>query len=178
MRRKLFAILVLSFVSFGLFAQVVKENKFEVGAGYAPIRWGDRSGGWNKLYDINAFFEWRHSGGHFEYGARLDYKIGPHSMDGLSHCIGALAVADFNILPGKAVNPYIGVYAGPAVGLSNTGEYFYGTDFIVNVGARLGVELFNHLRISGSFDLLPIDVIHPPLASQYMTAFINVGWVF
>jgi hypothetical protein len=42
-------------------------------------------------------------------------------------------------LPGKAVNPYIGVYAGPAVGLSNTGEYFYGTDFIVNVGARLGV---------------------------------------
>ena len=175
------------------------QNRFEIGVGYAPLFLMSVDDGvqFNSKYD--AYFEWRLDlGKHFDVGAKLDYKVCPVSAfdmvatgySGVLHCASLLTIADFSCLPGKAVNPFIGIGAGPALTLTHwtsretrTGEplpsdYYEHLGplkaipgFALIVSPRIGVELFNHLRLSTSVDASFNNLIRWPVC-------INVGWVF
>ena len=135
-------------------------------------------------------------GRNLDVGAKIDYKVCPESsfdgyatsFKGILHCASILALADFNFSSGKTVNPFIGIGAGPVLAVSHwtskernphvpviPGEYDFPlgsyTRFAFVVSPRIGVELFQHLRLSLSVDgSLSADVRMPVCLS--------VGWAF
>ncbi|MCR5325558.1 MAG: hypothetical protein K6E37_02275 [Bacteroidales bacterium] len=175
------------------------QNRFEAGIGYAPFFLEYVDDGIQFKGKFDAYLEWRYViGKHFDAGAKLDYKACPISvydfMDGLlttgnQHCVSLLANADFNFLPGKKVNPYIGIGMGPALIVNNwttreqvTPErpgFDYSvippvqayTKFALVVSPRFGVELFSHLRLSVSTDASFNSDIRWPVC-------LNIGWTF
>ena len=175
-------------------------HKFEVGAGFAPFLLASVDDGQTVPYKYDAYLEWRYefdtnsAGRSFDVGAKLDYKafptkaynMGTTIYSGTQHDIALLAIADFNFNPGGKVNPFIGLGLGPGVlindwknskGLNPESESH---DPAFKLGAysnlvfiacpRIGVELFQHLRLAASVDGSLSDTRWPLCFS--------VGWTF
>jgi len=180
MKTKVLAVCLLLIIAPNAFAQTA--NRFEAGVGYAPFYLAVSDGSFNKKFDVAAYFEWRRAAlNHFDYGAKLNYTVGPavSGAKGAAHYFGALAVADFNAFPGKIVNPYIGVSLGPAAGLSADASRGRNTfSFLLSVSPRIGIELFNHLRISASMDVIAYNPFRAGLEAAFMPLCFNVGWTF
>lgn len=180
MKTNFIAVCLLLIIAPNAFAQTA--NRFEAGVGYAPFYLAVSEDYFNKKFDIAAYFEWRHvASNHFDYGAKLNYTIGPaqEGLKGTAHYLGALAVADFNAFPGKTVNPYIGIALGPAAGLSADVSRGRNTfSFLLSVSPRIGFELFNHLRVSASMDIVAYNPFRAGLVAAYMPMCFNVGWTF
>ena len=175
--KRLFLVIVVTLVSLGtVFAQEKRANRWEVGVGYA-FQLGGSDGGVNMINNqsIPAYLEWRHlAGEHWDIGARLDTDYGLAKQDkykGLVVFAGLLGVVDFNFLPGKKVNPFIGFCAGPGLGSINVG-YSY-VQFLFNAGPRVGLEIVDHVRISAGF-----EVSLPRFDPLFMPAYLTLGWTF
>lgn len=194
MRKLFLAALVVLVSTVSLYGQN-RGHKFEVGAGFAPFFLSSVDDGIQFPFKIDAYAEWRYDfGKHVDLGAKLDYKICPArvydfmsgvSYDGTQHYGALLALADYNFLPGNKVNPFIGIGLGPAMIIDNEkrsqiayereGQYVaplgtYPPDFMFVATPRIGIELFNHLRLSTSVDMSLEDTSWPVC--------LNVGWVF
>ena len=155
-------------------------NKFEVGVGCAPFitHYMTRDGGANVPFEIATFFEWRRNlGKHFDYGARIHYKIGPYSQslptrmyNGLENNLTLTANADFWLVRGL----FLGIEVGPSFDLM-TSDSGYGpyTSLAFGAGPRIGIE-FTHLRIYlDSFVSVFGSTVYgvEPIC-------LNVGWTF
>ena len=128
-------------------------------------------------------------------GAKLDYKTFPTSVYdmgsvsyyGTQHGVTLLALADLNLNPGGIINPYFGLGLGPGLLMNHWKQSKIDypiknpdyplmdtpsveSEFIVVASPRIGLELFNHLRVSASVDLSLSDTRWPVC--------FNVGWVF
>ena len=187
--KKLLFIAAIALISTNLSAQNKGVNHFEVGAGYAPFYLSHGDDALNKKFEVLTYFEWRHEAGkHFDYGARLDYKIGESTgmskvnksgdgayknYQGVTHFIGALAVAEYRILPDRKVNPYIGIGAGPALEVNVLKESDPRTEFLVTTSPWIGLELFQHIRISAGLNF-PVTNLH----GEYMPVWFCLGWTF
>ena len=181
---KTIVIAVLSILAILPAGKALAQNKLEVGMNYAPrenLAAADDIP--NMLYKFGAYGEYRWLlGKHFDVAARLDAKAGPIGYYekwnkktryyGFSISGDVLAVADFNLFPGKAVNPYIGLGLGPGFGMHNdTLDHLFAGRFYIYTDLRVGLELFRHLRIS-------VDYSVPLLSEMFTTLNANVGWVF
>lgn len=175
-------------------------HKFEAGLGFAPFLLASVDDGQTVPYKYDAYLEWRYefdtnnAGRSFDVGAKLDYKafptkaynMGTTIYSGTQHDIALLAIADFNFNPGGKVNPFIGLGLGPGVLINNwkgskslyseseshdpafkLGAY---SNFVFIACPRIGVELFQHLRLSASVDGSLSDTRWPLCFS--------VGWTF
>ena len=180
MKTKVLLLFALLFTT-SLFAQESSRNKFEVGIGCAPFisSYIIKEDCPNSDIMFAAYMEYRRElGRHFDIGIRSAYKNGPYntpeySSNGYASSINLFAVTDFNILPDKAVNPFLGIVAGPTFSL-NAYDISDKPSFIWGVGAgpRIGVRIKNHLTIStdtyicvfGNSDIYPL--------------FLNIGWTF
>lgn len=179
MRQKLFFLLVIILLPLTVSAQ----NQFELGVNYSPKNnYTTADGTSNMLYKFGAYGEYRWIlGKHFDAGARLDCKVGPIAPTyltdkALSISGGLLAVTDFNILPGKNVNPFIGLGLGPGFGMHNdTLDHLWSGMFIIYTQARLGIELFRHLRLSVDYSLPYSGGSFP---EKFTTLDANIGRVF
>ena len=132
------------------------------------------------LYRVGVYGEYRWSiGRHFDAGARLDAQGGrmvisdSYNPDPWTISTDILAVADFNLFPGKTVNPYLGIGVGPGFGMhNNTLDHLWAGSFLAMADARLGLELFQHLRVA-------VDVKTPVIGDQRFTYLcLNIGWAF
>ncbi|MBR5905768.1 MAG: hypothetical protein IKZ51_04860 [Bacteroidales bacterium] len=164
-------------------ASLSAQNKFEIGVNYSPRQnLMSVDDGPNMLYKFGAYGEYRWDlSKHFVAGARLDAKVGPLSPylindDAIAISGDLLAVIDFNLFPGKTVNPYIGFGLGPGFGMdNNTFDHLFGGTFLVYADARLGIELFRHLRLSVDYSLPYWRGSFPAI---FTTLNANIGWVF
>lgn len=182
MRKFLFAALVVLISTVSLYGQN-SGRKVEVGINYSPkenFALADDIP--NMLYKFGAYGEYRWIlGKHFEAGARLDAKVGPigpsdFTDNALAISGDLLAVADFNLFPGKTVNPYIGFGLGPGFGMHNeTLDHLWGGQFLIYADARVGIELFCHLRLSVDYSLPYWGGSFPEM---FTTLNANIGWVF
>lgn len=181
MRRFNIAALIIIVSTVSLYGQG-NGLKVEVGINYSPkenfVLADDIP---NMLYKFGAYGECRWTlGKHFDAGARLDCKLGPigpadFNDKALAVSGDLLAVADFNLFPGKTVNPFIGLGLGPGFGMHNeTLDNLWTGQFLVYADARIGVELFRHLRISVNYSL-PAWWSYGEI---YTTLNANIGWVF
>lgn len=178
MRQKLFFLTIVTLLSLTVSAQ----NKFELGVNYSPTNFAVSDGGPDMLYKFGAYGEYRWIlGNHFDAGARLDGKLGPvgptYMNDNALAISGVLlAVADLNLFPGKTVNPFIGIGLGPGFGMHNdTMDHLWGGNFIIYAQARLGLELFRHLRLSVDYSL---PYSRGSFPEMFTTLDANIGWVF
>ena len=182
MRKLFIAALVVLVSTVSLYGQN-SGPKVEVGVNYSPkenFALADDIP--NMRYKFGAYGECRWSlGKHFETGARLDAKVGPieHFLindNALAISGGLLAVADFNLFPGKTVNPFIGFGLGPGFGMhNNTLDHLWGGQFLIYADARLGIELFRHLRLSVDYSL---PYSRGGFPEMFTTLNANIGWVF
>lgn len=181
MSHKLLVSILVILISATLSAQ--NKNKVELGINYSPKEnFTMATDSPNMLYKFGAYGEYRWIlGKHFDVGARLDAKVGPigpsnFTDNALSVSGDLLAVADFNLFPGKTVNPYIGIGLGPGFGMHNdTLDHLWGGQFLIYADARLGIELFRHLRISVDYSLPYWGGRFPEI---FTTLNANIGWVF
>lgn len=179
MKQKLLITTILVLLSVSISAQ----NKLELGVNYSPKEnFTLAEGVPNMLYKFGAYGEYRWIlGNHFDAGARLDCKIGPIGPtyltdNALSISGDLLAVADFNLFPGKTVNPFIGLGLGPGFGMDNeTLDHLWGGSFIIYAQARLGLELFRHLRLSVDYSM---PYSRGRIPELFTTLDANIGWVF
>ncbi len=196
--KKIVSFIIIAFVSaFNLFGQN-GSDRFDVGLGFAPFFLTSKDEALETPYKYDAYFEWRHDfGKRVDVGARIDYKGSPARcynsetftrFYGSQHAVAVQALADFNCLPGKSINPYIGIGLGPALIVHNwtsketaivsdttklglegpLGAFPSFTWWVVS--PRAGVELFNHLRLSSSVDV--------SLSELLWAVCFNVGWTF
>lgn len=169
-------VILFALISLGsVCAQEKNPNRWEVGVGYAlQFGYTDDDVNMTRAQSIPAYFEWRRDlGRHWDFGARLDTNsglAGDGYYKGAVIYAGLLAVTDFNFLPGRAVNPFIGLGAGPGIGSINVG-YSY-VKFMFSVNPRFGVEIVDHLRISAG---LNISSNFQPL---FMPVYLTLGWTF
>ena len=194
--KKFFIVIVIVLASSFCLLGQDGGHKFEVGGGYAPIfLFSAAEGGNIDPYKIDGYFEWRYDfGGHWDIGAKIDYKYFPLKgydfdlyYEGVQHYGAVLALADFNILPGKAVNPFVGIGLGPGLNVNYyksfeaKGTYapvttpepgWYPPQVYLVIVPRIGVELFHHLRLSASIDA---DVV---MYNTRWPVCFNVGWTF
>ena len=168
-----------------LSAQEIKPNVFEAGVGYVPFQLVTSDGGTHYKSIFNGYFEWRHSAGkHFDFGARLDYKGSParyaatardpiEQVKGFSNFIGIWGVTDFNLFPGKTVNPFIGVCLGPEFELSVWDSVPNYTNLYLCCTPRFGLELFGRLRLSAGVDFCVLGY-----AELLWPMCFSIGWEF
>ena len=181
MRRSFLAALIILVSTVSNYGQT-GGHKGEVGINYSPEEnYALAEDIPNMLYKFGAYGEYRWIlGKHFEAGARLDAKVGPigpsdFTDNALAISGDLLAVADFNLFPGKAVNPFIGLGLGPGFGMHNdTLDHLWGGQFLIYANARVGIELFRHLRLSVDYSL-PAWWSYGEI---YTTLNANIGWVF
>ena len=170
-----------------------KSNKYEIGIGYAPYFLAHVDDGILIPYKSNAYAEWRHGlSNHIDAGARLDYKTFPSSsydfvshvsFEGRQHDVAVLAFADYNHMPGKAVNLFFGLGLGPGMMINHwkTSHSYsikdddpktpvVNSEFMVVVCPRVGLELFQRLRLAASVDASMSDTRWPVCFSA--------GWTF
>ena len=190
MRRILLSALALIVSAFCLSGQN-GSHKYEIGIGYAPYFLAHVDDGVSIPYKYNVYAEWRYDfGNHIDVGAKLDYKTFPSSAydftflvlyEGKQHDVAVLAYADYNHMPGKAVNLFFGLGLGPGVIMNHwKTSQGYGnregktpvvnSEFMVVVCPRIGLEFFQHLRLATSVDLSMSDTRWPVCFS--------VGWTF
>ena len=171
----------LSLLSLFCVTNLMAQNRMEIGANFLPMGKEVITTNTSRLlYTVGVYGEYRWGiGRHFDAGARLDVQGGPMSLsdsynaDPWAISTDILAVADFNLFPGKTVNPYIGIGVGPGLGMhNNTLDYLWAGSFLAMADARLGLELFHHLRVA-------VDFKTPVLGSPRFTYLcLNVGWAF
>ncbi len=174
--------LLLSIFSIIISAALSAQNNIELGMNYSPKEnFSMATGIPNMLYKFGVYGEYRWAlGEHFDAGARLDAKVGPigpssFTDNALAVSGDLLAVADFNLLPGKTVNPFIGLGLGPGFGMHNdTLDHLWSGQFLFYAEARAGIELFRHLRLSVSYSL-PAWWSYGEI---YTTLNANIGWQF
>lgn len=178
MKSRILITCIAVLVASSAFAQ--NKGVVEAGVGCAPFRYFSVSDAVNYKYQMAAYAEYRLPlGKYFDAGVKLDYKAGPSEPApkdmSVTHFIGLIGVADFNLFAGKAVNPYIGLGIGPAVGFSYMSELgqngHYGPRLLFCAVPRIGVELFNHLRVSVEADIVPLAPVFNPIC-------FNIGWAF
>lgn len=174
----------LAFIFIALMASltVSAQNRFEIGVNYSPTNLSIVDDAADMLFKTGLYAEYRLAlSRHFDLGARLDYKLGPvkgviNYDDPFSHSAALSAVADFNLLPGKVINPFIGLSFGPGFGMHNdTLDHLWYGQFLVFWTARAGIDLFNHLRISADLNVPYFGGQFPPV---FITANVNIGWIF
>ena len=176
--------IIISFFIILVSASLSAQNKIEIGINYSPEEnFTLATDIPNMLYKFGVYGEYRWTlGRHFDAGARLDAKVGPIGPflindDAIAISGDLLAVADFNLFPGKTVNPYIGFGLGPGFGMhNNTFDNLFGGTFLVYADARLGIELFRHLRLSVDYSLP--NNWGGSFPEIYTTLNANIGWVF
>lgn len=174
--------LVLSILSILISVTMSAQNKIELGINYSPKENLTMATDIpNMLYKIGVYGEYRWVlGGHFDAGARMDAKVGPigpssFTDNALAVSGDLLAIADFNLFPGKTVNPFIGLGLGPGFGMHNdTLDHLWGGQFLIYADARVGIELFRHLRLSVNYSL-PAWWSYGEI---YTTLNANIGWQF
>lgn len=156
-------------------------NAFEVGVSCSPSSLVTADGAENSTYKIGAYAEYRLPlGKHFDVGGRFDYKGGPltdnfFNRKATAHSFELLALADFNMFPGKTVSPFFGIGLGPGLGAHNdTMDNMWAGHFLVFADARIGVDLFRHFRVSADYKLPFMG----NTAHLFSTLNVNVGWVF
>ena len=178
--KKLAIVFALIFLSAHcVWAQERPQNRFEIGLGYDYYP-GHTDGGVDIQYHqgLSPFFEWRHQvGKHWDFGAKVDTRIAlaqDGSYKGTVLYGGLHAVADVNILPGRGVNPFIGIEAGPGIGITNVG--YTRAHFLVTASARMGLEIARHFRVSLALDL-PVNG-SMFFDTNFTTASVNLGWAF
>ena len=194
MKRFILMIAVITVFHITVEAQDKRLNQLEIGAGYAPFFLASADDSYAIPFKADLYCEWRHNlGRFFDVGAKLDYKLYPVSIvdryagftyKGLQLYSALLAYADLNLRPCKKVGLFAGLGLGPGMIVDDwimveennpregmepqrglmTPEYFF------VVAPRVGVELFNHLRLAASVDLSLADTRWPLCLS--------VGWSF
>ena len=167
-----------------------QSRGLELGLGFSPLSAITVDDAPEAGYKLAVYAEYRFGlGRRFDLGAKVDYKLGPvkdilppyDEIDwnprGLfTHSLGLMAVADVNILPGRIVNPFIGVCFGPGVGLHNVyTDGNFRASLFATVYPRIGIELFEHIRISLETD---ISFQGGNLQHMFMPVCFNVGWAF
>jgi len=175
--------LIISGIIILISATLSAQNKIEIGINYSPEEnFTLATDIPNMIYKFGAYGEYRWTlGKHFEAGAKLDAKVGPigpfwYNDNALAVSGDLLAVADFNLFPGKTINPYIGFGLGPGFGMHNdTLDNLWDGEFLIFAYARLGIELFRHLRLSADYSLPYWGGSSPEI---YTTLNVNIGWVF
>lgn len=76
----------------------------------------------------------------------------------------------------EILTQYLRIGLGPGFGMHNdTLDHLWGGNFIIYAQARLGLELFRHLRLSVDFSL-PYSLGSFP--EMFTTLDANIGWVF
>lgn len=191
MKRFLLSLALIALFSSGIAAQT-NAGHFEIGVGYAPFFLGTVEDSYQYSYKAGGYFEWRHDlGKHLDVGAKLDYKFCPASFydryggynyKGDLHYGALLAVADFNFQPLEKASFFFGLGLGPGMILENWTSYqevspregwkpeqgLGSPSFQLVVTPRVGMELFNHLRLSASVDVF---------VERWPVSF-NIGWTF
>ena len=172
---------LLSLLSLFCVTNIMAQSRMEIGANFSPMGKEVITTNTSRLlYTVGVYGEYRWSlGRHFDAGARLDVQGGTVSSGSSianpwAISTDLLAVADFNLFPGKTVNPYLGIGVGPGFGMYNntTLDNLWAGSFLAMADARLGLELFQHLRVA-------VDVKTPVFGNPRFTYLcINVGWVF
>ena len=87
--------------------------------------------------------------------------------------VAPLAVADFNLLPERGFNPFIGVGVGPGFGYESnkiTKVAHWSTSLVV--APRVGVELFEHLRLSVQYNW------YLKAGEKFSNVALGVSWTF
>ena len=194
--KRIFSVVLMLSAAISLFGQNA-GHKFEIGVGYAPFFLEVVEDGKRMPYEGDAYFEWRYDfGNHLDIGAKLDYKYCPVSVYdmgaveyfGDQHYGALLALVDFNFLPGRKINPFIGIGAGGGLTLDVwksqkvVDQEIYDAAKTMSLGAkdpsflfvaspRIGVELFNHLRLAASVDMSSATDTRWPIC-------FNIGWTF
>ncbi|MBR4809469.1 MAG: outer membrane beta-barrel protein [Bacteroidales bacterium] len=171
--KRLISVFAFILVATAINAQTARDIKVEIGAGYSPFYFTYVDDGYNKQFDVAAYAEGRYYlTDHFAVGAKVDFKTGPSvtKNDGYLPYLDVLALAEYNLLPSKAVNPFISLGAGPAVGFKP-----YNTPVLLSISPRVGLELFRHLRLSATATF-PTNFVG--VDSTYFDACFCVGFVF
>ena len=153
-------------------------GRLELGAGFSPISCVYVDDAPMQKYGIAAYAEYRFCfSRHFEAGAKFDYKFAMMTWDRTSHSYGLVGVADYMILPGGSVNPFIGLGLGGGVGVHNdTGDGKYYPEMFACGYPRIGIEIVKHLRLSMEMDLSHYGGQFP--GRRYSPICFNLGWVF
>jgi hypothetical protein len=153
-------------------------GKFELGAGYSPLSCVIVDDAAMQIWGVAAFAEYRFCiSKHFEAGAKFDYKFGMMTWDRTTNSYGLIGVADFKILPGKKVNPFIGIGLGGGIGFHNdTSDGKYYPEAFACGYPRMGLEIAKHLRLSLEMDFSYYKGQFP--GRRYSPICFNVGWVF
>ena len=172
---------LLSLLSLFFVTNIMAQGRMEIGANFIPLgKEVIKTNTSRLLYTVGVYGEYRWSlGRHFDAGARLDAQGGrlvisdSFNPDPWTISTDILAVADFNLFPGKTVNPYLGIGVGPGFGMhNNTWDYLWAGSFLAMADARIGMELFQHLRVA-------VDVKTPVFGDpRYTYLYLNIGWVF
>ena len=175
-------------------AQDKRLNQLEIGAGYAPFFLASADDSYAIPFKADLYCEWRHNlGRFFDVGAKLDYKLYPVSIvdryagftyKGLQLYGALLASLGFNLGLFDNVGLFAGVGIGSALILNDWVAVSYDNprdaeipqrglenpDYLFVAVPRVGVELFNHLRLSASVDLSLADTRWPLCFAM--------GWTF
>lgn len=171
----------MSLLSLLCVTSIMAQNRIEIGANFFPLGKEVITTNTSRLlYTAGVYGEYRWSiGRHFDAGARLDAQGGTmvisdaYNVNPFVISTDLLAVADFNLFPGKTVNPFLGIGVGPGFGMhNNTLDLLWAGSFLAMADARLGLELFQHLRVA-------VDVKTPVFGDQRFTYIcLNIGWGF
>ena len=164
--KKIIVLLAAMCMVTAAFAQEKGAHSFEVGVGANTFRILSKDAGSFFKYDKwgeDIYGEYRYGiSDHFDIGGQLQYRrstgIAPLrrfdcSADSMKYLqVGLMAVADYNILPSKLINPFVGACAGGGRALEMTnnvkvsGRSCYGV-----LAPRIGVQIW-HFRLTWEYD--------------------------
>ena len=125
--------------------------------------------------------EYRYNiGSHLDLGVQLSSTFGKGKKVGTGYTDDAwflqaapLAVANFNLLPERGFNPFIGVGVGPGFGYESnkiTRVSSWNTSLVV--APHAGVELFEHLRLSVQYNW------YMKTGNRFSNVAFGLSWVF
>lgn len=125
------------------------------------------------------FMEYRVNAGHLDFGAQLSSTFGKGKIVGNGYMdngwflqVAPLAVADFNILPERGFNPFIGVGVGPGFGYESnkiTKNDKWATALVL--APRAGVKLFERLNLSVQYNW------YMKKGEKFSNVAIGLGWI-
>ena len=202
MKRILLAIALCAVCATAVCAQDRSPVHFEVGTGIAPLFLMGVEDSFDVPYKADAYVEARYDlGEYFDLALKTDYKFNPikgesPAYDGLisyrghQHYGGLIATAGLKI----PVNDQFLFFAGmgfglgmvrkiitesnidrsPAGAVAPVGSWNSG-GFLV-VAPRIGAQLYNHLRLSLSADLIT-DAAEAKAETRWPVC-LNIGWTF
>ena len=136
---------------------------------------------YNRPMRPGILIEYRYNiGDHLDLGVQLSSTFGQGKIAGTGYTdkawflqVAPLAVADFNLLPESGFNPFIGVGVGPGFGYTSnkiTKIASWSTSLVV--APRVGVELFEHLRVSVQYNWYMKE------GNRFSNLALGVSWAF